>query len=252
MGVLLGITGAIGSGKTTFASCLAAQEPNHAVYETYHLIAEVAQAFNQTLKAELMFQTGGNDIQLANQVLIWLPNALSESVKCHVAWDQLAITKHDILARPELYNKLFVYLDAVKHRPVLASQPITDTNKTVYRPLLQWIGGYMVAKISKTVWYDELCRRIREHDANKKLVVINGVRYPSDAEVVRLHGGHIIQIERSGFTNNNKDITEAQRSTIVADTVIRNNGPIETLVSVAQEVLQDVNRNKIKKRYSAL
>src|SRR5688572_13360305 len=107
MGVLIGITGAVGSGKSTFAKALADCEPDHSIYETYQLIAEVGDAFNQALKAELEFATARNDTELVNQALIWLPAAIEERLHAEVSWSQLAIKRHETLVRPSFYGKLY-------------------------------------------------------------------------------------------------------------------------------------------------
>src|SRR5687767_8520754 len=103
MSEIIGLTGGIGSGKSSFAKALAECEPNHAIYETYQLVAEIADAFNQALKAELAFQTARNDIELANQALIWLPDIIDERLHRDVSWSQLAVKRHATLVRPALY-----------------------------------------------------------------------------------------------------------------------------------------------------
>lgn len=251
MGELIGISGAIGSGKTTFANFLASCEPQHAIYETYTLVAEIANAFNQALRAELVFETAQTDIDLVNQVLIWLPEAISEHLHCHVVWNQLAITSHDTRAHPALYEKLFLYLRQVKQKPELLGQPITSHNKADYRALLQWIGGYLVVKIQKTIWYDELLRRIFLRESHTKLVIICGIRYPSDAEAVRHAGGKIITIVRPNMTTDNRDVTESQRSAIKPDTLIINKADESELQLVAEAFVNDLFSGTLKAQYAA-
>lgn len=251
MGELLGITGAIGSGKTTFAELLCNTTEDHAHYEVWHLVAEIATVFNQALKAELEYETTSDPIELANQILIWLPDAISEILHRDVTWSQLAIKKHDTLEHPELYQKLFTYFDAIRQNQKLPSATITHRNKEMFRPLLQWIGGYFVAKISKTIWYDELMRRIELHDANTSLVVISGVRYPSDASVVRAHNGKIVSISRPHATSQSADVTEVERSSIKPDIVVINNGLIAELQILAEKIIDDLAANNVKRRYEA-
>lgn len=251
MGELLGITGAIGSGKTTLAGCLAKAEPDHATYETGQVIAEVADAFNQALKAELAYETSNNPIDLANQVLIWLPDALSEHLHHDVVWNQLAITKHQTLVRPELYQKLFAYLAQAKASPQLLEHRLTPQNKKDYRALLQWLGGYLVGKVSKTIWLGEILRRVELRDNDKRLVVIIGLRYPSDAEVVRAHGGRVIAITRPGAKKPERDVTEDQRAAIKADIVVHNNGSPEDLQILAETIWRDIGIGKPRPLYRA-
>ena len=251
MGELLGITGAIGSGKTTFATLLTKVESSHAIYETSQLVAEIADAFNQALKAELSFETAQNNIDVVNQVLIWLPEAISEHLRYDLVWNQLAITKHQTLAQPALYDRLFVYLTRVRTTPKLLRRTITTKNKSDYRDLLQWLGGYLVAKISKTIWYDEIVRRIDEHSAGEKLVIVTGLRYPSDADTIANHGGRIVAITRPGHEHKSNDVTEIERSNITPDITIVNNGTLEDLRLVAARLWADLGAQKITQHYHA-
>lgn len=247
--MLLGITGAIGSGKSTFASFLAEAEPSHAIYETWHVVGEIATAFNQAIKAELEFETSKNDLELANQALIWLPEAISDQLHFDLVWNQLAITKRDNLENPALYEKLWHYLQMARKNPKLLSTVITAENKETYRPILQWIGGYLVAKASKTIWYSEILRRIDLREKDTNLVIINGVRYPSDAEIVRKHGGKIIQVTRNSNERDNTDPTEVMRSEISPDIKIVNNGSLDQLKQVGIELINDLAAGKPNELY---
>lgn len=254
MGVLIGITGAIGSGKSTFAKALADCEPDHSVYETYQLVAEVGDSFNQALKAELEFATARNDIELVNQALIWLPDTLEDRLHADTSWSQLAIKRHETLVRPNLYGKLFTYLKTVRQKPKLLDQPITVKNIDTYRPLLQWLGGYLVSKVNKNVWYNELMRRVDNHDGTKSLVIVCGVRYPSDASVIKKRGGKIIAIQRPGLkakVSDLADITEATRHIIRPDHMVLNNGKVKDLSKLAEDIWRDIGAGKSKARYAA-
>ncbi|MGH7196446.1 MAG: hypothetical protein ACREGJ_01610 [Candidatus Saccharimonadales bacterium] len=252
MGVLIGLTGEIGSGKSTFAACLTDDESSHALYETGMLVAEIGERFNQALKAEFEFETAPNDTELVNQVLIWLVDAINEQLHHDVTWNQIAITKHDLLAHPKLYEKLFIYLKQAHKQPAILGKRITPKNKEVYRPLLQWIGGYLVAKVSPTIWYDELMRRVQLRDDDKKLVIVTGVRYPSDAEVIRGQGGYVIAIERPNHSSDTKDVTEAERRAIKPDVIVLNNGTVKDLQKTAEQLWNDLCISKHQAKYTAL
>ncbi len=251
MGQILGITGDIGSGKSTFASLLRDMEPSHAVYETSEVIAEVAEDFNRALSGELAFETTTNDVELVNQALIWFIEAISERLHQEVSWNQLAITQHQLAAHPELFEKMYLYVDTAKKTPRMLDARITAENKDTYRPLLQWLGGYLVAKISDTIWYDELFRRISIHDSDKNLVIIGGVRYPSDAIAIREHSGLVVGIERSQENVDTTDVTEASRNLIKPDIAVHNNGTLDELQKVAEELWNDLGGGKIQQNYNA-
>lgn len=240
MGELIGITGPIGSGKSTVAACFANMQADHALYESWHVVAEIATAFNEALKAELAYETTHDQVELANQVLIWLPDAISEYLHHDVVWNQLAFTKHDSIAKPEMYEKLFAYLTKVEKQPKLLQTRITPETKEEFRILLQWLGSYLVTKISKTIWYDELMRRIQLRDPTTSLVIVSGVRYPSDAEVVRANGGRILRIERPDEQIRGGDPTENQRDAIKPDITLVNNGTLDQLQPVIETMWNDI------------
>ena len=251
MGELLGITGAIGSGKTTLAGFLGETVQNHAHYETNGPIIEVANRFNQLLEAELNFDTTDDDSEMVNQVLIWMPDVITEHLHHDVTWTQIAITPKDMRAHPELYEKLFAYVKRVRADHKLTEATIDAENKSDYRELLQWIGGYFIAKISPTIWYDELFRRIELHEAYRSLITIGGVRYISDAAVVREHGGRIIAITRQDEAPAGGDVTEAERDQIEPDITIINNGTVGQLQTLTETVWNDIAAGNPKSTYRA-
>jgi energy-coupling factor transporter ATP-binding protein EcfA2 len=239
MSELIGISGPIGSGKSTVAACLAAVQPDHAIYETWHVVAEIATAFNEALKAELAYETTDNPVDLANQVLIWLPDAISEHLHHDVVWNQLAFSKHD------------AYFDVVKKNPALLDTDITPETKESFRSLLQWLGNYLIAKLSKTIWYDELFRRIDMRDPTTSLVIVSGVRYPSDAEIIREHNGRVLTVERPGHKSNASDPTESQRNEIKPDCHLVNNGSQKDLQTIIETLWDDIAAGQLKTAYSA-
>lgn len=250
MGELLGITGAIGSGKSTLADLFGQMVENHAYYETGELVAEIGNRFNQLLEAELNFETTDDDAELVNQVLIWMPDIIAEVLHHDITWNHLAITAKDRRAHPELYTKLFEYLAGAHKTPRLVEQTIDADNKEQYRPLLQWLGGYFVAKISPTIWYDELFRRIDLHETRRDLIIISGVRYISDATLIKERGGRIIAITRPQRTGKT-DVTESERPEIAADIIINNNSTLPDLERLVETVWNDIAAGHAKKEYRA-
>jgi energy-coupling factor transporter ATP-binding protein EcfA2 len=251
MAELIGITGAIGSGKSTVAEFLGQLVQNHAHYETNGSIMEVANRFNQLLEAELNFETTDEDTELVNQVLIWMPDVVSEHLHREVTWTQLALNAKNMRANPELYEKLLFYVSNVRSDHTLVERTITAENKSGYRDLLQWIGGYFVAKIGPTVWLDEVFRRIDLHEQFRELVIVSGVRYLSDAAVVRDHGGRILRVARPGEEKPGGDVTEAERAQIEADITVVNNGSLGQLQLLLEDVWNDIAAGAPKKEYKA-
>jgi len=252
MAELIGITGAIGSGKSTVAELLGQLVQNHAHYETSGPIIEVANRFNQLLEAELNSEMTDENTKLVNQVLIWMPDVVSEHLHCEVTWTQLALNPKDMHAHPELYEKLLLYMSNARANRKLPEQTITAENKNSYRELLQWLGGYLVAKIGPTVWLDEVFRRIDLHEQFRELVIVSGVRYLSDAAVVRSHSGHILHVSRPGKGIPGSDVTEVERTKIDVDITVVNNGSLGQLQRVLENVWNDIAAGNTKKEYKAV
>jgi energy-coupling factor transporter ATP-binding protein EcfA2 len=251
MAELIGITGAIGSGKSTVAEFLGQLVQNHAHYEMSGPIVEVANRFNQLLEAELNFETTDTDIELVNQVLIWIPDVISEHLHRDVTWTQLAINPKDMRIHPELYEKLLIYIARVRENPAVAEKTITTENKNDYRDLLQWIGGYFMTKISPIVWTEEVFRRIDIHEQFRELILFSGIRSLSNAESVRQHKGRILRVTRPDEQKVVNDITEAERDQIMPDITVVNNGSLAQLQLVLENVWNDIAAGKPKKEYKA-
>ncbi|MGD8373969.1 MAG: hypothetical protein PVI21_03880 [Candidatus Woesebacteria bacterium] len=247
--MIIGIAGAIGSGKSTVAEILAQLEPKHAIYESGLIISELANDFNKILQNELNDDT---DQDIINQTLIQFVDTINSQLDVKVTWNQLAITPERLIANPKNYDKIFKYLKLIKHDPQILTQKITPQNKPTYRMLLQWIGGYLIAMTKPTIWTDEILRRISRFDDDKNLIIICGIRYPKDAEIIKQSGGIILKVERPGIESDTTDITEEQQGDIKPSTTLVNNGSMNDLQAVLEKVWFDASVNKTKNRYQAL
>lgn len=247
--MIIGITGAIGSGKSTTAEILAQLEPKHSIYESGLVIAELANDFNKILQTEL---NDGADEEIINRSLIQFIEAINNTLNKKVTWEQLAITPDRLTANPKNYDKIFKYLKLAKQDPQMLTQKITPENKQTYRTLLQWVGGYLIATVNPTIWTDEILRRISRFDDDKNLIVISGIRYPRDAEVIKQGGGIILKVERPGVESDTTDITEEQRSNIIPSATLINNGSPSDLRKVVEKIWFDASVSKLKSTYKAL
>ncbi len=248
--VLLGITGAIGHGKTTFASYLAQQNPQAYQTESSHVIAEVADRLNKFFVWESPRQ---QDIVSVNRWLAHLPAIASAVTHARIAVDDVTITEQDIVNHPRDYEKLWDYLATAHKNPEITSEYITSYNKQAYRPLLQWLGGYLVKHVDEGIWYNELVRRGSQAETyGCQLFIIGGVRFPGDAKIVRDAKGIIISIERPGVAvTDAKDPTERERRLIQPDATIVNNGSLEQLLEVSVRLYQDILAGNLQKQYFA-
>ncbi len=247
--IIIGMTGPIGHGKSSFAKAVLEIEPSAKRLESSLIVAEVANA----LHASTSVIPERDDVDAINIWLRPLPSILLESVHAKTNFDQIHLTIDDIQSHPIEYEKLMLHLENLTRNPNLLRQQINRDNKESYRPILQWLGGYLVKKIDPGIWYKEIIRRVYElSNEGSKIVIIGGLRYPSDAQYVRQAGGKIIKVYRPGHLQYDMlDPTERERDNISPDTTIVSNGTIDDLKNCATLVLQDMQNNQLQKTYYA-
>ncbi len=249
--LIFGITGSINHGKSTLSAALVSQVPiSSRHFTSFQVIASVADAMHRTTNSI----PASNDIEAINAWLEPLPGILNQFVHAHCTFSQLSIDKQDVTKNPKDYAKLFKYLDRLKEDPSLLRQQIDESNVESYRPFLQWLGGYLVAKVSPGIWFEEIIRRAKDVEQQGiELCIIDGVRFINDAKLVRKAGGIVLEISRPTVeSRDNDDPTERERDSIEPDILITNNGTIEDLRKLTAQILKDVRNNNYQKAYQAV
>ena len=246
---IIGITGAIGHGKTTLAEAFLKAEPSSVHLESFYVIAEVADA----LHAKLAEPPLPDDLVAINKWLTSLPKILEKILHLDYQPSPVIVETADIHADPAAYEKLFAHIRLLRDRPELAKQEITNANKQNYRSILQWLGGYVSTRIDARAWYQELVRRAHKAaEDGVELVIVGGVRFPNDASVLREAGGKILKIQRPGLDQADiQDPTERERELVEPDSTIINNGTVEDLYARAATVLTDLRAERLAPEYHA-
>lgn len=244
--IIVGLTGSIGSGKTTFADFLATQFKQAGHWESWQLVAEVANA----LRACGEHPVPDNKLAI-NEWLRPLPSIIERICHKRVSFDEIKLSEDARPSSPE-YSKLFQYLELMSARPDLRTGVIAESRKEELRSILQWLGGYLAATCGGDIWYAELIRRIKA-DSRLELATIGGVRFLADAACMKQAGGVIVGIVRPGWEARDKaDPTERERSRIAVDTTVYNDGNLEQLARCASLLAADLSSRQLVAEYHSV
>lgn len=245
--IILGMTGPIGHGKTTFADALAELVPSTMHFESSLIIAEVVNELHTKLKSI----PDPYDVDALNDWLSVLPGILKQRFQIDTSFERIKLHHRDIEQHPVEYQKLILHVENLQRNPDLVRQKITRENKENYRPMLQWLGGYLVQHVDYGIWYKEIVRRLRKAEsAGTDLSIVGGLRFPTDAKLLRDAGAIIVKVYRPGHLQNDMlDPTERERENIKVDCTIMSDGSLEDVKRFAARFLDDIHQNKLEKLY---
>ena len=249
---ILGITGPIGHGKSALITAMQQAEPSSVHAESSDIIIQVADMLNKELHALPNLIVGYTDPQSCQT---WLDIALPRAIRhiSSVSFDINKLIIGDAGTDPALFATLDLYMRTVRQQPLLLERPITSETKELYRPFLQWIGGYVTTRLGCSLWYEELIARSRVSEASGcQLYIIGGVRFLADATVLRRACGAILSIERSGVkVQDIIDPTEDQRSQILTDSTIYNDAGLAELQRLGETIATDIRAATLRQSYRA-
>jgi hypothetical protein len=245
--IVIGFTGPIGHGKSTFSAALHKLEPSFIHLESSMIIAEVAD----TMHASLEKVPERDDIESINNWLRMLPAILLQQLGVKILFEQIKLDPERVTRHPVEYEKLFLHIDNLTHDPQLLHQKISLENKESYRPFLQWLGGYLVRSIGPGIWYEEIVKRVKQASLSGiKLCTVGGLRFPNDAKILKQVNATIVKVYRPGHLQYDAlDPTERERDNIELDVTVVSDAGIEEVTKCAQIFMDDLERNDLKKVY---
>lgn len=251
---IVGICGPISSGKSTFAEFLTSVDPQHSLHlETSSIVVELANTLNAAL-AEHSHElaTESDLIGFFNGLLPVVLPQLRQMTGKELTEDAIAIDPNDVLQNPDWYEKLLLYLRQAQQMPSIVSQEITQHNKSNYRPLLQWIGGYFLYRLDRNLlWYEELLKRAALAPAGTELVALTAPRQPREAAFVKENGGTVVKIVRPGLISDTEDVTERLVAEIEPDSTVINDSDLDKLRLAAKKLHADLMAGTVKATYKA-
>lgn len=245
--MLVGLSGSIGSGKTTFANYLSEDVENHQHWESWQVIAEIANGLRQ----REMPLSNVHDLPGISLWLNPLPQLVQEVTHRKLPREDAIVTDEKVAANPEWYDKLFTYTELIQEKPDLQLGPITEERKEELRSLLQWVGGFLAKTVAGDIWYTEIVRRIK-NTPDLELSTVGGVRFPADAGALHDAGGVVLAIERPDESSpDGDDITEREVNQVPHDSLIVNDGNLDQLRACAKQVYKDLGAGALQASYQA-
>ncbi|PID32423.1 hypothetical protein CR970_00675 [Candidatus Saccharibacteria bacterium] len=246
---IVGLTGAIGHGKSAIANALQHYDSQALHLETNMPIMELANA----LQNDLISMQVSSSPEFVASWLCNLPIHIDRYMHDTVLPEDVCPTIQDLRENTDQHQKLFTYLETMQANPDLVGATIDADNKETYRPLLQWIGGYMIRRLGLLVWVGEIMERVRDYQANGgTLAIIGGLRSQPEANLVRDAGGVVVYVRRPDTPERDtSDATEVTRKAITHDAMVINNGTLQQLDACALQLLQDIRAGKVQATYDA-
>ncbi|TQO20672.1 hypothetical protein FB472_2317 [Rhodoglobus vestalii] len=124
-----------------------------------------------------------------------------------------------------------------RYNDVVARRGFTDAkNHSEVRSTLQNVGTGVRDVVDANVWADIAARVIKAHRDAGRPVVLSGVRYPNEADVITEAGGTLVWVARPGLAEdtNSQHAVENSISRSDFDVVIDNDGTVAELHAEAE------------------
>lgn len=248
---LVGLTGPIKHGKTSFGEILHDVVPGSSYHETSHVIADLITGWRQRMP---MFPSP-TDLSAINTWITGLENAVDDTLPYDCQPSTLAINEAEYHSDEPRDSKLIEFLFRTLADPELVQRSLTDETKDQFRPLMQWVGNYLIEKVDPYIWFKELLTKAEQDEqAGAPLCAVSALRYPGEETFIRSKFPEAVIAETfrpNAPVPDQNDPTEAQRSKIKIDTFIVNDGDLYDLKDLAVNFYLDLRSGQLERIYQA-
>ncbi|MCE7936676.1 hypothetical protein DYH10_02725 [Candidatus Saccharibacteria bacterium CPR2] len=246
---VIGITGAIGHGKSTLAKYLLDDVGSGRIIETSEDIVSVANNWLRFLPESL--KTNPPGYELLNDWIDSLADVIRREGLGDINAKKLHVSELQIESREQSILKLLEYLENIRTGTVASNEIIGAHNKDNHRPILQWIGGYLVKHYHEGIWFDAINKKIQQAGSDGlKLTLVCGVRFLYDMKVIKDNQGVVVKIERpSTMVADSNEVTEKERAYLTPDTTVLNDSGLNALHETAKVLYDDISSKHLLEKY---
>lgn len=246
---VIGISGAIGHGKSTFSQFLADTINNSRIFEASGDIVLVANNWLRFMPES--FKTNPPGSELLNDWIDSLAEIVAKEGLGKPKAKKLYVTEYQLETRDDSILKLLEYLENIRAGTISPNDIIGAHNKEVHRSILQWIGGYLVKNYHEGIWFDSIDRKLNSaKEDGAGLAIVSGLRFPYDKKIIEKHQGTIIRIERPHvMVTDSQEVTEKEGTDLKASSIIINDANLDELRDTAKTFFDDLSGGRILEKY---
>jgi len=129
----------------------------------------------------------------------------------------------------------------------ITNKLITDSNKSIMRPVLQSYGEAMKQLWGDDYWMNHANQRWKLGQKNHDVMICDDIRFPAEADWIRRSGGVVISIRRHEDQNEFSDhISETSVDLVEADYVIDNHGSLGSFLNDTRAAVSDYEQRHAK------
>lgn len=174
MPTLIGIAGNMGTGKTTVAKMIQELCPSAVILpfagevkaELHTLLATYRNGHFFSYQSHMLYGT-----QEEKNLIFFVPECLFDEAKRH--------------------GISFVGIGDEQYMPIQGNVWYATTG----RKLMQWYGTDYKRKVNPSYWINKWSNMYSRIPSDS-IIIVDDIRFPNEAELIRSLGGHIIKVER--------------------------------------------------------